>query len=225
MVVFNPRGNAIPQRTTHLFDYSKTIVDLHEVMTVLTDRAPSSNFYFVGTSLGASIGVKYLAHYNGGKRVKAMVSIANPFDVYRAAANTNNWRNRVYGKFLTKKLVEKVLFNRASIERWLAENGRKLDFGRLEGLSTTFEFDREVTFKIMHNVGDSREYYHTFSCHQDVGNVEEPVLFLHSRNDPISSTDLIPFDQIRSKDNLLMALTPRGGHVEFFVGRDLRRVS
>lgn len=224
MVVFNPRGNAIPQKTTHLFDYSKTVLDLKEVMGSLLARSPDTNFYFVGTSLGASIGVKYLAHHNHDRRIKGMVSIANPFNVYEAAANANSWKNIIYGRFLTEKLVEKVLFNRQVIEQWLTENGRQVDFDRLKKLNSTFEFDQEFTFRILDRVGDSREYYQTFSCHKDVGAVEEPVLFLHSRNDPISSVNLIPFDQIRSKDNFLMALTPRGGHVEFFVGRDKRRV-
>lgn len=224
MVVFNPRGNAVPQITTHVFDYSKTILDMKEVISMLTNKHANNNFYLVGTSLGASLGVKYLAQHNDSGRVKGMVSIANPFDVFRAAANANKWTNHIYGRFLTEKLVEKVMFNRTSIEAWLLEHGRTINFDKLKKLRTTWAFDKEVTFRI-HDVSNTQEYYKTFSCHEDVGAVTQPVLFLHSKNDPISSIDIIPFDKINARPNFLTALTPRGGHVEFFVGRDMRRVS
>lgn len=187
VVVFNPRGNAIPQITTHLFDYSKTIEDLHQILQGLFQKHPNRNMFFVGTSLGASIGIRYLSQFNEEGRVKGMVSIANPFDVYQAAANANKYRNLVYGHHLTTQLIKKVFFNRESIEKWLSENGRSIDFDRLKRLKSTFEFDKEVTFKMLHQHDNSRDYYKLFSCTEDVANVRQPVLFLHSKNDPIST--------------------------------------
>lgn len=115
-----------------------------------------------------------------------MVSIANPFDVYRAASNANKHKNFIYGNFLTKELIKKVFFNRNSIEKWLLENGRSIDFDKLTRLKSTFQFDKEVTFKILHKYDSSLDYYKLFSCTDDVANVRQPVLFLHSKNDPIS---------------------------------------
>lgn len=186
VVVFNPRGNAIPQITTHLFDYSKTVLDLDEVMRFLFASYPSRSVYLVGTSLGASLGVKYLARFNEDQRVKGMVSIANPFDVYQAAANANSWRNHVYGSHLTKNLIQKVMFNRKAIERWSQEHGRHVEFDRLKRLKSTFAFDKEVTFRMLHQYDNSKDYYKLFSCTDDVAAVRQPVLFLQSKNDPIS---------------------------------------
>ena len=187
VVVFNPRGNEIPQQTTNIFDYSKTLGDLKEVMTMLEVRHQNSNFYIAGTSLGASLGIKYLANYNDSKRVKGMVSFGNPFDVYKAAKNANSLQNIVYGKFLTNKLIEKAMFNKKSLDEWQIKNQRKIDYKKLKRSFTTFQFDQNFSFKILENHNKSENYYLEFSCFYDLEKVNEPVLFIQSKNDPISS--------------------------------------
>ncbi len=224
VVVFNPRGVGIPQKTTNIFDYSLILSDLVDFMDNIYDRYPKANVYFTGTSLGASLGMKYLGAYKDHSRVKGMVSIANPFDVYKAAASVNSWQNLVYGQFLTKNLTKKVEFNRQAIDEWCNEANISLDFDHISKSKTTFEFDQRFTFRIVDRHNDSSIYYQLFSCQHDVKNVDVPVLFIHSKNDPISRTELIPWDEINKKPNMITALTPKGAHVEFFVGLRAERV-
>ncbi len=225
VVVFNPRGVGVPQKTTNIFDYSLIISDLQDFMDHIYKLYPSSDIYFTGISLGASLGIKYLGAYKEHSRVKGMVSIANPFDVYKAAASANSWRNMIYGRFLTQKLSEKVEFNRQAIEEWSNEKMIPLDFNHIRKSKTTFEFDRRFTFKIVDQHNDSSIYYQLFSCQNDVANVDVPVLFIHSKNDPISRVDFMPMESIKKKPNFITALTPKGAHVEFFVGFGAERVN
>lgn len=225
VVVFNPRGVGVPQKTTNLFDYSLILSDLQDFMSNIYSKYPESNVYFTGISLGASIGVKYLGAYKDHSRVKGMVSIVNPFDVYKAAASANSWQNIIYGQFLTQKLYEKVEFNKQAIEEFAKEKNIEIDYDSIKKSWTTFEFDRKFTFKIVDQHNDSAIYYQLFSCQNDVENVDVPVLFIHSKNDPISRTDFIPWDVIKKKPNFFTVLTPKGAHVEFFVGPKAERVS
>ena len=224
-VVFNPRGVGVPQKTTNLFDYSLILADLQDFMDHIYHRYPEANVYFAGISLGASLGIKYLGAYKDHSRVQGMVSIANPFDVYKAAASANSWQNIIYGMFLTRKLYEKVTFNIQAIEEFSRTKKIQLDFKRISRSTTTFDFDRQFTFKVVDQHNDSAVYYQLFSCQNDVENVEVPVFFVHSKNDPISRPEFIPRETIKRKPNFLLAVTPKGGHVEFFVGSKATRVS
>lgn len=165
-----------------------------------------------------------MAKYDKNSVIKGMVSIANPFDVYLAAANANKLQNHVYGRFLTQKLTEKVLFNKKMIDEWCFLNNVQIDYEKLKKTKTTFDFDQEFTFKVIDSHNNSKEYYRTFSCVDEIAHVEKPVLFLHSKNDPISSIDLIPIDVIKKNKNFFLAITPKGGHVEFLVDLGAKRV-
>jgi predicted alpha/beta-fold hydrolase len=225
VVVFNPRGVGIPQKTTNLFDYSLILSDFEDFMDHVYQTYPTANVYMTGISLGASLGVKYLGAYKDHSRVKGMVSIANPFNVYKAAASANSWQNIIYGQFLTAKLYEKVEFNKQAIEEFAKDKNIQFDYKSMKNSWTTFEFDKKFTFKVVEGHNDSDIYYQLFSCQNDVENVDVPVLFIHSQNDPISKTDFIPWDVINRKPNFLTVVTPKGAHVEFFVGKNAKRVS
>ena len=185
VLVFNPRGVGIPQKTDNLFDYSKILDDMNYVMDYVYTKYPNSNHYLIGFSLGASYGMQYLCHYKQRSKVKAMVSIGNPFDVYQAAASANSWRNIIYGHFLTKRLIERVEFNIDSITERQKKDGIAYDLDKVRKCYTTFKFDKEFTFKFL-DYNDSKVYYKLFSCLSDVKDIDVPVLIIHSKNDPIS---------------------------------------
>lgn len=139
--------------------------------------------------MGASLGIKYLANFNQNKRVKGMVSIANPFDVFGAAQNANSIPNRIYGMFLAKKLAEKVTFNKEQIEKWSVLHRTPIDFPKITLSKSTFEIDRHFSLKVFHQFESSEKYYYRLSCFYEIAKVAEPVFFIQSKNDPISSFD------------------------------------
>lgn len=121
---------------------------------------PDANLYLVGFSLGASVGMKYLASDHGKKNIKGMVTVSNPWDVYKSACYLNTWKNFVYGKFLVNKLFEKAYFNREMIDKL----NLNIDWKRLKKCLTTFEFDEHFTLKLKPDGIDSISYYQHMSC-------------------------------------------------------------
>lgn len=53
--------------------------------------------------------------------------------------------------------------------------------------------------------------------------VDTPVLFINSKNDPISLYDNIPFDILRSKRNFFSIVTPKGGHLNYYTKGGMKR--
>jgi predicted alpha/beta-fold hydrolase len=93
-LVFNPRGSIIPQKTVNLFNFENIYDDLDFVLSHVERKYPNSNIYFVGFSLGSSYGMRFLADHQS--RIKGMVSIANPFDVFEAAKSLNSAKHSIY---------------------------------------------------------------------------------------------------------------------------------
>jgi predicted alpha/beta-fold hydrolase len=94
-VIFNPRGTGVQQKSLDLFDYRDTARDIDRVVEHIRERFPTSNLYMAGFSLGSSYGISYVK--KNPDTFKGMVCIANPIDVYKAAASLNSTRNRIYG--------------------------------------------------------------------------------------------------------------------------------
>lgn len=130
---------------------------------------------------------------------------------------------------MTKLLIDKVVFNQESLFKFVEDNFVS-DFclEKLKNSNNIFDFHDNFTFKLFErnqgNKGNNiRNIYDDLNCSEDIFNIDKPVLFIQSKNDPISKIEFMPKDVIESKDNLLGIITPRGAHVEFFVGLNMKR--
>jgi predicted alpha/beta-fold hydrolase len=92
--VFNTRGSLIPQITPNLHDFKIIFDDLDFVISHIKKNNPNSNIYFVGFSLGSSYGAKYISFHPD--RIKGMVCVANPFNVFQAGKSLNSYKNSIY---------------------------------------------------------------------------------------------------------------------------------
>jgi predicted alpha/beta-fold hydrolase len=98
---------------------------------------------------------------------------------------------------LTKKLIEKMNFNSKAVELYVEQNGvLDFDIDKLKFLRTTFQFDDLYTFKILSRNNTPAVYYQNVSCIQKIKDVNIPVLFLHSKNDPICLYCLVLFSKL-----------------------------
>lgn len=184
-VVFNPRGVGIPQITSNIYDPSRSPEDLHFVLSILFKRYPKANFYLAGSSFGACISIRYITNYDHGNRIKGVVSMANPFDIYKSAQNINNPSNKIFGKYMSKNLLKKVKFNIEAVKKWQAETGIELQLNEMEKLENTFEFDEKFTFIVHPQYKVHKDYYDLISCIDFIDKIRIPVFFLHSKDDPI----------------------------------------
>lgn len=93
-VVFNPRGAVVPQVSGNMFDFRDNERDLQAALEHIRGKYPGANIYFMGYSFGASYGLRVLARNQ--ETIKGMVSISNPFDMFKAGQSLNSWRNFIY---------------------------------------------------------------------------------------------------------------------------------
>jgi predicted alpha/beta-fold hydrolase len=222
VVAFNPIGNAVAQITDDLFDFRNLTKELDCVVDYVKNKFQGSNIYLVGFSMGSSYGVKYLASKNGNEKIKGMVSISNPFNVFLASKNLG----KTNSSYLTQQLLSKVQLNYQTLSKFVKKHNLD-DYFNLEQLyasKSICEFNKHFTFNLIERVNkEQEEYFNHFSCHDDIQHLEKPVMFIQSSNDPISKKEFIPLDDIVKNINTIFVLTPGGAHVEYFVNLSAKR--
>lgn len=82
----------------------------------IRNKYPMCKIYLVGFSMGASLGMKFLSTEKGKQSISGMVSVSNPWDVFKSAESLNSSRNRIYSRFLSKQLYKKALFNKEKVD-------------------------------------------------------------------------------------------------------------
>lgn len=111
MAAFNYKGVEVPQKTKNIFDYSKKHEEIAFAVNHIHQKYPLSQIYLVGFSMGASMCIKYMSTEESRGKVQGMVSVSNPWDVYRSAVALNSFGNFIYSKFMSRQLYKKALFN------------------------------------------------------------------------------------------------------------------
>lgn len=83
-------------------------------------------------------------------------------------------------------------------------------------------YSQEFSYKVYKAMNGSEISFKEFMSKTDLRNalkkLEVPCFMVSSKDDPISRSDLIPWNDIRSNSNLIYAYTPKGGHLTFSVG-------
>ena len=90
---FNPKGTGISVKIEdRLFDYRYLPDELEFVVDYVISKynidinnKNKRNIYLVGFSLGASYSARFLSKEKNKNKIKAFISISNPFDVYKAS--------------------------------------------------------------------------------------------------------------------------------------------
>ena len=65
------------------------------------------------------------------------------------------------------------------------DNIQDFDPDLVDKTQTTFQFDEEFTFKLIDRGGNGEDYYRHMSCVDVLDKVQDPVIFFHSKDDPI----------------------------------------
>jgi predicted alpha/beta-fold hydrolase len=141
-----------------------------------------------------------------------MVSIGNPYDFLgslRALERSFIGRN-LYSKHMGRNL-SRIFFRHENVFR----NCEWLDMKEVANAKSIMEFDAAATaksfgFKTVH------EYYRFGSSAQDIPYITTPCLFLTALDDPISNSEVIPYYEIKSNPNAILATTKTGGHLGWF---------
>jgi predicted alpha/beta-fold hydrolase len=77
------------------------------------------------------------------------------------------------------------------------------------------DFDEEFTRKTF-QFESVHEYYYHGSCYHYLPTIKRPTLCLNALDDPIVPDHVIPYSQLSSNPWIVLATTPRGGHLGWY---------
>lgn len=180
--------------------------DLRAVIGQLPPEATADGIVAVGFSLGGNMLLKYLGEEGSAAPLVAAAAVSAPIDLKATQVRMMAPRNRVYHRWLLKRMVAEAT---APAADWTEQEKRRARLTR-----TVYDFDdRFVAPK--GGFGTAEIYYARCSAERFLPAIRVPTLVVHGLDDP-----WIPAEAYRRQDwRAMPALTPRltagGGHVGF----------
>ena len=65
---------------------------------------------------------------------------------------------------------------------------------------------------------DANHYYETISCSARLNKIRVPSFFLMSKDDFLFDDSLIPYEEIKQSENIILGTLDYGGHISFLEG-------
>lgn len=191
--------------------------DLEEGIKYINQKYPYAQLLGIGTSMGANLMLKYAGESGKNCLLKGIVAVSTPFDlIIVTKALRKYWPYAgIPEKYLLKNL-KKTLHSNREILANLAKD-LQIDFDKAMQVESCYEFDELITCKI-HGFVNPEEYYKLASCMNHMNNIQIPTLALSSLDDPVVTSECIPYGEFNSNPNLILAVTRTGGHVGWYNG-------
>ncbi|KAJ3318941.1 hypothetical protein HDV06_006930 [Boothiomyces sp. JEL0866] len=211
-IVMNFRGcSETPVKSAQLYSGSFT-GDVELSIQEIKRRDPSAVLFGVGFSLGSNVIVKYAGKMGANCPLIGVVSIGNPYDFLGSLrALHRSW----LGRYLYSIKMGQNLARLLNKHHHAFKDCEWLDMNQVNKATTIVEFDAAATskgfgYKTVH------EYYRFGSCAIDIPYITVPTLLLTALDDPISNCEVIPYYEIESNPNVVLATTGAGGHLGWF---------
>ncbi|KAH9107997.1 hypothetical protein AeMF1_016734 [Aphanomyces euteiches] len=222
VVVMNSRGcSKTPVLTPRLFNAADT-GDIRQVVTYLRRKhVPKAPLLAVGFSLGANLLVKYLGEEGDKCQITAAVSVGNPFDgmeIFRHMHHSSYATQMVYYRAMTKKFL-RLFFEESNAHEHFV-NHPTVDLKAMKSCATMWDVDQIMACKVF-GYRSVNEYYRDCSSTPYVLNVKIPLLCLSAKDDPVCVHTAVPIDDCLANENIILAMTHRGGHLGFFTGNNV----
>ena len=175
--------------------------------------------------MGGSLLLKYVGDSQDDCLLKALVTLASPFDhVLSYRALNNNW---MYFGLPDQYILKNLKAYVKGVSQYFLSNPnilkeKKIDLEEVYDAKTTNEFNKLFTIKL-HGFKSIEQYYREGSSVNSMHNVKIPVLAISSLDDPIVSHVCIPYEEFKSNPYLGLAVTRIGGHLSWFTGNSPKR--
>ncbi|OWM67483.1 phospholipase ABHD3-like isoform X2 [Punica granatum] len=211
VVVSNHRGLGGVSVTSDVFYNAGWTEDIRVVLHYLHEEYPKAPLFTVGTSVGANILVKYLGEDGENVPIAGAVAIGCPWDLL------------IIDRFIKRRLVQKIYDRALSIGLRDFAQLHQPHFSRLanwDGIKKSRsirDFDSYATC-LVGKFETVDTYYRKCSSSSYIGNVSVPLLCISALDDPVCTTEAIPWDECRANKNIVLVTTKHGGHMAFFEG-------
>ena len=204
VVRVNLRGAGPSAESCRLLYHAGRSEDVRAVVTALRSIFGVDEVLLVGFSLGGNVLLKLLGE--GVEGVAAAASVSAPIDLAAASARIRAPRNRLYERYLLRRIQADALSGSAP----LADDERRA----VERATSVLEFDERFVAP-RNGWRDAAEYYAVNSSQAFLPGIAVPTLLVHALDDPWIPAE--PYARVDWSANpaLTPALVSGGGHVGF----------
>lgn len=202
----NLRG-AGPSRNTCTGHYcAGSSAELAAVLRQLPKDLIASGLVLVGYSLGGNVVLKYLSERPLDVAPACAVSISAPIDLAAASAQMMVPRNRLYHRWLLKRMATEAISGGAEVS--------DVERTTIAGARTVYEFDDRFVAP-RNGFEGAADYYDKCSSAAMLPAIDTPVLLIHALNDPWIPSGAYERLGQPSSSSVSVALSDSGGHVGF----------
>ncbi|KAE8698824.1 Alpha/beta-Hydrolases superfamily protein isoform 2 [Hibiscus syriacus] len=211
VVVSNHRGLGGVSLTSDCCYNAGWTEDVRKVIDHIRCEYPEAPLYAVGTSIGANILVKYLGEDGANTPVVGAAAICSPWDLLVCDRFINRRpMQKIYDRALTVGLQGYAQLHQSILSRLVNWEG-------VEKSSSLRDFDNHAT-RILGKFETVDTYYRRSSSINYIENVSVPLLCVSAMDDPVCTSEAIPWDECRVNENIVLATTPHGGHLAYYEG-------
>jgi predicted alpha/beta-fold hydrolase len=187
-------------------------IQLIEDLDCAVDKILSKDqckIYAIGCSYGANKIVNYLGNKNYKiKKICGAVSISNPFDLLVSSRFLYNTFHDSILLYICQKALEKLL---PVFEK---DNKFNVDIHKAQTCVSLRDFDDAIIRRLT-GFKSVDAYYRGISCVNYIQNVNVPLLCINAKDDHLTTSKGIPFDDISLNSNIILIVTDKGSHVCF----------
>ncbi|KAL2949180.1 hypothetical protein AAZX31_20G164100 [Glycine max] len=211
VVICNHRGFGGVSITSGFSYNAGWTEDIRAVVNYLHKEKSMAPLFVVGTSIGANILVKYLGEDGENIPVAGAVAVCSPWDLLVRDRYIRRRRvQKIYDKAIAFGLQDYAKLHQSHFSRNANWEGIEKSF-------TVRDFDDHAT-RVVAKYESVDTFYRRCSSSTYVQSVSVPLLCISALDDPICTTEAIPWDECKANKNIVLATVKHGGHLAFFEG-------
>ena len=210
--VIMSRGCGRSGITSPMLYSAKATWDVRQTVRWLRQAFPNRPLFGVGFSLGACMMVNYLGEEGEACPLQAAVVISATWEIQACSlALRRTWFEReVYSQGLghfMKKTAER--------HHEVMSKNPMFDMNQMRSAKYMFEFDRTV-HGITFGYTTVGAYYRDASPIDATVAIRIPVLAIHSIDDPVCPSELLPFEEVKVTPFVTLCTSNLGGHLGWY---------
>lgn len=206
-LVWDYRGSGCPN-LTRSFYHAGCSEDLDRVIDHVCQTKSYQEIVLIGFSYGGNIVLKYLGEKGKSiKKISKAIAISPPFDLKSTVKELAKFKNWIYNNDILTGIKSRV----TAKKKIYPEHFKNI---YLEGISSIFDFDRQITAPF-NNFSSVEHYYEKCSSKQYISDIYIPTLILTAIDDPILSENCYPIQECKNHSCVALEMPQKGGHIGF----------
>ena len=207
-VVFHPRLNGekfiLPEE-----GHMDFVRDFKATLDHIRQKEKGIKLFGIGHSFGANLLLNYLGTHPTDNGFIGGVSIANPFNLL---LSENKVRGSLIDKFLASALWKILIKSKSELA-----NRVQLNLEEMQSYKSIRDFDKLFSIKA-YGYESVDDYYWSISSHRRLKYITIPLFILQAADDPVFEPNSFIKEEIQSNSNILLKMTPKGGHLGWIEG-------